>query len=123
MVFLPGAALLVALSCPQDFATEVRPILARRCFACHGNDEETREAGLRLDSFAAATLDRDGFPAIVPGDAEGSELVAHIEGEFDPMPPESAGEPLTEDEREILRRWIDGGAEYAPHWSLSLIHI
>ena len=123
-----SAALISVLLCPQDaasesalphFATEVRPILARRCFACHGNDEDTREAGLRLDSFAEATLDRDGFPAVKPGAAADSELIARITDEFDPMPPEEAGEPLTEAEVDILRRWIDGGAEYAPHWSFT----
>ena len=100
-----------------DFATEVRPILARRCFACHGNDEETREAGLRLDSFEAATLDRDGFPAVVPGSSEDSEVMARITDEFDPMPPESTGDSLSPEEVDILRRWMDSGGGYAPHWA------
>jgi len=100
-----------------DFARDVRPLLARRCFPCHGNDEATREAGLRLDLEADALMDRDGFPAIVPGDAEASEVWARVNDEFDPMPPEEAGAPLDAGERELLRRWIDGGASYAPHWS------
>ena len=64
-------------------------------------------------------MDRDGFPAVKPGDAEDSELIARITDEFDPMPPEETGEPLTEAEVDVLRRWIDGGAEYAPHWSFT----
>lgn len=100
-----------------DFALDVRPLLARRCFACHGNDEETREAGLRLDVRAEAVADRGGFPAIAPGDAEGSELFARIADDVDPMPPEHSGEMLEEHERELLRRWIDGGAPYAEHWA------
>ncbi|MEM1450780.1 MAG: DUF1553 domain-containing protein [Planctomycetota bacterium] len=100
-----------------DFALEVRPLLARRCFACHGNDEETREAGLRLDLREEAMRDRDGFAALVPGDLEESELWARVTDEFDPMPPEHAGAPLDEDELSILRRWIESGAEYAPHWA------
>lgn len=100
-----------------DFALDVRPLLARRCFACHGNDEETREAGLRLDLRGEAVADRGGFPAIVPGDAEASELFARITDDVDPMPPEHAGEMLEEHERELLRRWIDSGARYAEHWS------
>ena len=100
-----------------DFARDVRPLLARRCFPCHGNDEATREAGLRLDLEADALLDRDGFPAIVPGDVEASEVWARVNDEFDPMPPEEAGAPLSAAEREVLRRWIEGGASYTPHWS------
>lgn len=102
-----------------DFALDVRPLLARRCFACHGNDEETREAGLRLDLRDEAVADRGGFPAIVPGDAEASELFARISDDVDPMPPEHAGEMLEEHERELLRRWIDSGAPYAEHWSFT----
>ena len=124
MVVLPSAALFVFLGPLQgtvsevpDFATQVRPLLAQRCFACHGNDEETREAGLRIDSFEAATEHRDGFPAIVPGNAEDSELMLRVTDEFDPMPPEDVGEPLTAEEIDILRRWIESGAEYAPHWA------
>ncbi len=139
MAFLLSAALILTLGSPQtgesseaseiaqgtprpetpDFATEVRPLLARRCFACHGNDEETREAGLRLDSFAEATLDRDGFPAIVPGKAHDSELILRVTDEFDPMPPEETGDPLTEAEVDVLTRWINSGAEYAPHWAFT----
>ena len=102
-----------------DFARDVRPLLARRCFPCHGNDEETREAGLRLDLEADAHRDRDGFPAVVPGDTDASELWVRINDDLDPMPPEDAGAPLDEDERELLRRWIEGGGGYASHWSFT----
>jgi len=102
---------------PVDFARDVRPLLARRCFACHGNDEETREAGLRLDVRADAVADRDGYAAIVPGDAEASELWLRITDDAFPMPPEHAGEMLDESERDLLRRWIEAGAPYAEHWA------
>lgn len=100
-----------------DFAAEVRPLLARKCFPCHGNDEGTREAGLRLDSFAEATADRDGFAALVPGSPDDSELWLRITDDVDPMPPEHAGEMLDDEERGIIRRWIEGGGAYAPHWA------
>ena len=112
-------ASLSTLSAAQDveFALEVRPLLARKCFACHGNDEETREAGLRLDLREPATADRDGFPAIVPGVPGDSEMWIRISDEFDPMPPAHAGEPLDEAERALIRKWIESGAEYTPHWA------
>jgi hypothetical protein len=99
-----------------DFAREVQPLLARRCFACHGPD--TQEAGLRLDEAEAATAELDsGVAAIVPGDAAGSELMARItsDDEFLQMPPE--GSRLTAAEVEVLRRWINDGATWEKHWA------
>lgn len=126
MLLLPlVASLVTAGASPEpgrgdlDFARDVRPLLARRCFPCHGNDEETREAGLRLDLQAEAHRDRDGFAAVVPGDLEASELWARVNDDLDPMPPEDAGAPLDEAERELLRRWIEGGGGYTPHWSFA----
>ena len=99
-----------------DFAREVQPLLARRCFACHGPD--TQEAGLRLDDAAAATAELEsGLAAVVPGDAAGSELLARItsDDEFLQMPPEGAR--LTADEVAVIRRWIDEGAAWEKHWA------
>ena len=55
-----------------DFNTQIKSLLSNRCIACHGPDEENREAGLRLDTFDGATRDLDGYSAIVAGDAEES---------------------------------------------------
>jgi len=99
-----------------DFAREIQPLLARRCFACHG--PETQEAGLRLDEAGSATAELDsGMTAIVPGNAAGSELLARIQSddEFLQMPPE--GSRLTADEIAVIRRWIDEGAAWEKHWA------
>ena len=105
---------------PVDFQREVRPILAKTCFACHGNDSEHREAGLRLDTREGAieTL-RSGSAAIKPGDLDASELLFRITETDDNirMPPKKAGELLKPAEVETLKRWIDQGAEYTEHWS------
>ncbi|MEL6905980.1 MAG: DUF1549 domain-containing protein, partial [Planctomycetota bacterium] len=100
-----------------DYVTEVRPLLARRCFACHGTDEGARAAGLRLDVAEEARRDRDGWAAIVPGDHAESEVWLRVTDDVDPMPPAEAGAPLAPDELDVLRRWIDAGAPYAPHWA------
>ena len=102
-----------------DFNRDVRPILARNCFACHGQDEAKRAKGLRLDRRDSAVNPlKNGDIAIVPGDSESSELILRVTEETDTlrMPPRKAGGRLTPAEIDVLRRWIAQGAEYAPHW-------
>ena len=97
-----------------DFNREVRPILAGKCYACHGPDEDKREAGLRLDVRAAAVAE-----AIVPGNPAASEVWQRIisQDPDDVMPPPSSPKQLTSAERATLKRWIEQGAEYQEHWS------
>jgi mono/diheme cytochrome c family protein len=103
-----------------DFARDIQPILAGRCFKCHGPDEGVREAGLRFDRREGALAELDsGVRAVVPGDADNSELLARVTSS-DPdvrMPPPSEGDPLTPRQVEALRQWIAAGAGYARHWS------
>jgi mono/diheme cytochrome c family protein len=99
-----------------DFAREVKPLLARRCFACHGPN--TSEGGLRLDSREAALAELDsGAHAIVPGDVSQSELVSRVSqtDESLRMPPE--GKSLTPREIATLTEWIAEGAEFRKHWA------
>ena len=100
-----------------DYLADVKPILVRRCYACHGPDGESRESDLRFDRRDDATRDRDGYAVIVPGRSDESELLYRIASDDpgDLMPP--SGEPLSAEEIDIVRRWIDQGAEYARHWS------
>ncbi|MDA1263772.1 MAG: DUF1553 domain-containing protein [Planctomycetota bacterium] len=107
---------LVSSSAAQeapDFATEVRPLLSRRCFACHGPDAQGRKAGLRLDTREGA------LAAIVPGDPDGSLLLERISAahEGERMPPQEAAERLPDHQVELLRRWIADGAPYSEHWA------
>jgi Protein of unknown function (DUF1553)/Protein of unknown function (DUF1549)/Planctomycete cytochrome C len=117
------AADLTAPKTPRvDFNREVRPILAKNCFACHGQDEAKRAKGLRLDRRdAAVALLKSGEKAIVPGDSDSSALILRVteEDETLRMPPKKSGNRLTAAEIDILTRWIGEGAEYAPHWALS----
>ncbi len=99
---------------PLSFNRDIRPILSDACIFCHGPDSAHREAGLRLD-----VEDEAKAYAIVPGDAEGSELIARVtaEDEFLQMPPPESGKELTAAQIETLRRWVDQGAPYEPHWA------
>ncbi len=104
-----------------SFNHHVRPILSENCFFCHGPDEKTQEADLRIDTLEGATEDLGGYAAIVPGNPEESEAWQRIMADDpdDIMPPEDSHRELSATDREILRRWIKGGAEYAPHWAFT----
>jgi hypothetical protein len=103
-----------------DFNRDIRPILSNNCYLCHGFDEEGRQADLRLDHFDAATAQReDGSVAIVPHDATKSlvmERIATDDADLR-MPPPDSGKSLSPQQIELLRRWIDSGAQYDQHWS------
>lgn len=105
-----------------DFNREVRPILSKSCVKCHGPDDGFRPAGLRLDTREGATATLEtGAVAIVSGDPEASELITRItlpDGDTGAMPPKGAGERLSPEQVEVLRKWIAAGAPYAKHWSL-----
>ena len=103
-----------------DFNREIRPILSRNCFACHGPDEHDRRGGLRLDDRAAATRELEsGLTAIVPGKPAESELVArlHATDADIVMPPPESNHVLTPAQKQLLERWIAAGAPYAAHWA------
>ena len=104
---------------PIVFNRDVRPILSENCFFCHGPDPKTREADLRLDTLEGSRADLGGYVAINPGDLKTSEVWARVTSN-DPdtkMPPPDSRKQLTAKEIDILRRWIDQGAEYQEHWS------
>ncbi len=111
---MPPAGLAAAE--PVDFSRDIQPLLAKRCFSCHGPD--THEGGLRLDQAAGATAELDsGGRAIVPGASATSEILARITA-TDPdtrMPPE--GPRLTSAQVDAITRWIDEGAEWKEHWA------
>jgi hypothetical protein len=107
-----------------DFNRDIRPLLSDRCFACHGPDEEDRQAGLRLDDFSAATAELDsGLTAIVPGTVSASELLTRITSDdLDVvMPPPEVGKPITPGEAALLADWIAEGAVYRGHWGFQRI--
>jgi hypothetical protein len=102
---------------PVNFARDVQPILSKACFACHGPDEGTRAAGLRLDSRAAAV--GGARPAVTPGNPAASRLLARVTeaSEARRMPPAKAGPRLTGEQVRVLRAWIQQGAPYTEHWA------
>ena len=106
------------------FNRDIRPILADKCFACHGQDAKKREADLRLDTFEGATADLGGGQAIAPGDLANSELWHRINStdEDEVMPPPASHKSLTDAEKSFLKQWIEQGAPYQKHWAFEPIH-
>ncbi|MFO0889459.1 MAG: DUF1553 domain-containing protein [Isosphaeraceae bacterium] len=98
-----------------EFNRDVRPILSDNCFLCHGPDKNRRKADLRLDIRADALK----AEAIVPGKPDESVLVERILSDDvdEQMPPPKSNKKLTARQKEILKRWVEQGAEYQQHWS------
>ncbi len=114
-------ALLVASLCADrisaqdkiDYQRDVRPILSNNCYKCHGPAKQ--ESGLRLDERERVVRRK----VIVPGQPAKSELIQRIEStdQDERMPPPDAGERLKPAQIATLRKWIEQGAEYTPHWA------
>ncbi|GAA4412633.1 DUF1553 domain-containing protein [Nibrella viscosa] len=120
----PAEILAAEKSLPEkvDYNLHIKPILSDRCFACHGPDKNKQQAGLRLDTpeSAYAALKESGNTAIVPGSLRKSELYHRITS-TDPeymMPTPESNLALSAEEKALIVRWIEQGAEYKPHWSL-----
>jgi hypothetical protein len=119
LAFSAGLAISISLiasaigSDEIEFNRQIRPILSRHCFSCHGPDDGQREADFRLD------LRDEALVAIEPGDVDGSELFDRITSPDDDerMPPPEHGAALNHDEIELIRNWIEEGAKYQQHWS------
>ena len=120
-VLVAVQGIVTAADAPQvDFEREIRPLLSNRCFQCHGPDANAREAELRLDSRDDVFGEAERDAVVVPGNAAESELFRRISA-TDPderMPPaDSQYEPFNEQEIELVRRWIESGAEWKQHWA------
>ncbi len=108
---LPSVAADPAAPSPDGiefFEKKVRPVLAEKCYSCHG--EKKQSAGLRLDTAAGLKAGADNGPVVTPGDPAKSRLVASVgrTGEF-PMPPKG---PLPADSVAALTEWVRMGAPY-----------
>ncbi len=107
---------LTAQDAPRvSYARDIQPLLADYCYACHGANRATREADLRLDTRDGAFKDLGaGFHTLVPGKPDESEIYLRVSSEFaeDRMPPYNAGMDLRPDQIDLIKRWIEQGAEW-----------
>jgi len=120
-----GYAALCAQSNPKvvkkvSFDRDITPILGQRCFKCHGPDATKAAAGLRLDLPDEVIKLRGKTPAIAPGNPDGSLVMNRITSENPAMrmPPSDSGvKPLSNEQIDLIRTWIQQGAQYEKHWS------
>lgn len=119
------AILIIFIQCAQistravaseiEYARDIRPILADKCWHCHGPDEQTREADLRLDLRSGASHVLDTEPGTL------TSLVERITSSDidEKMPPEESRKQLTKSEIVLLKQWVDQGAPFTTHWAFT----
>ena len=102
-----------------DFQRDVRPILSDKCFQCHGPDDDTREAELRLDTREGLFAERDGAVPFVPGNPQQSEALRRMRShdELEQMPPPDSNKKLTEQQISLMQRWVKHGAPWSRQWA------
>ncbi len=99
-----------------DFSTQVKPILNKRCISCHGGVKQNGGFSVLFREEALDTTE-SGKYAIVPGDAEHSEMIRRINLTDPEQRMPFKEEPLSKEEIQILTKWIDQGAEWGEHWA------
>ncbi|MEM8736579.1 MAG: DUF1549 domain-containing protein, partial [Planctomycetota bacterium] len=113
LIFLLAASSFSASAEEIDFNRDIRPILADNCFPCHGPDEASREADLRLD------LRADADYVFKADSVEESDFWDRITSNDDDllMPPPESGKSLTTEQKTVIKAWIEQGYEYQSHWA------
>ncbi|MCX6955072.1 MAG: DUF1553 domain-containing protein [Verrucomicrobia bacterium] len=123
LLLVSAAALRAATPAPVDFRRDVLPILSDTCYRCHGPDESSRKAKLRLDTKEGLYRTRNGVTVVQPRAPDASDLVLRITStdEDDVMPPRDATRQLKPAEIATLQRWVAEGAPWSAHWSFEPI--
>ncbi len=106
-----------------DYSRDVQPILSENCYQCHGPDAKKRKGDLRLDLRQSEEKKREGTRIIEPGKPGASELIRRLLSHDldEKMPPPDSVQRPDEREIEILKTWIEEGAEWEGHWAFEKI--
>ena len=105
-----------------DFNFDVKPILSDKCYTCHGPDDKARKANLRLDierGFYKSLEDNPNHYVINKNSPEKSEILNRINSENTSyvMPPPESNLKLSVREKEVLKKWVNQGGNWEPHWA------
>ncbi len=119
---LPDPVKEAYASLPQkvDYNFHIKPILADRCYACHGPDVNSRKGNLRLDieeeAFSTLASGNVAFVKGKPGKSEVFHRIISNNPEY-MMPPPDSKLTLSAVEIALITKWIEQGSEWKPHWS------
>ena len=103
-----------------DYNTQIKPLLNKNCIVCHGGVKKASGFSLLFRHEAVAPA-KSGKPAIIPGDADASEMIRRLTL-TDPDERMPLDHPaLKPDEIDLLRKWIDQGAEWGDHWAYKTV--
>jgi len=119
LLVLDLPARVAAGSGPVNFSRDIRPLLSDNCFQCHGPDASQRQADLRLDQQSGLFRTSDSMAMVAPGNPADSELWRRLttDNPDERMPPADSGRNLTDAQRDLIRRWIEQGADWKQHWA------
>ncbi|WP_158222510.1 PSD1 and planctomycete cytochrome C domain-containing protein [Rhodopirellula sp. MGV] len=95
-----------------DFNRDVRPLFNEHCVACHGGVKQAGDLSFVYEDSVSYVVE--------PGDSDASAIIDRVlldDDDESRMPPPEHGRALTEEEIDVLRRWIDAGAKWGKHWS------
>lgn len=107
---------LIFLNTRVDYSADVKPILNRKCISCHGGVKKKGGFSLLFREEAISPTE-SGKPAIIPGDAAHSEMISRLTSHDLEQRMPYQEESLSEEEIEILKRWVNQGAKYETHWA------
>jgi Protein of unknown function (DUF1549)/Protein of unknown function (DUF1553)/Planctomycete cytochrome C len=116
VVALSSFSLLGVFDEKVDFNTQIKPILNKNCIACHGGVKKTANYSL-LFKDEAYGAGKSGKRGIIPGDAKHSDIIRRLTL-TDPDERMPYGkDPLKPEEIELLRKWVNQGANWGDHWA------
>jgi hypothetical protein len=115
ILFLLAFAQLSQAGEKISYAREILPILSDKCFFCHGPDKEKQEADLRLDIRADA-IKAFAWDPESPADSEALIRIFSTDRK-EVMPPPKSHLTLDDREKNLIKSWVEQGAEYEAHWA------
>ncbi len=102
-----------------DFSADVKPILNKHCITCHGGVKKNGGFSLLFEEEAFAVAE-SGEPAIRPGDAAHSNFIKRLTEDDPELRMPYNAPPLSKEEIDVLRRWVNEGAKWGEHWAYTL---